>query len=112
MGKREKAVFLEEAEGKRASSKVSLSKMILRMVGILLGSCGGHYRKRLFVRIYQETGRGIHKVRHRILCGADGTTFGDINDYLGELVFQDKDVAATRYTSDKHPVHSVCAENK
>ncbi len=25
MGKREKAVFLEEAEGKRASSKVSLS---------------------------------------------------------------------------------------
>ena len=37
MGKREKAVFLEEAEGKRASSKVSLSKMILRMVGILLG---------------------------------------------------------------------------
>ena len=37
MGKKEKAVFLEEAEGKRASSKVSLSKMILRMVGILLG---------------------------------------------------------------------------
>ena len=27
MGKKEKAVFLEEAEGKRASSKVSLSKM-------------------------------------------------------------------------------------
>ena len=102
MGKREKAVFLEEAEGKRASSKVSLSKMILRMVGILLGILAVGITVSAFLSGYiRRQAEESIKSATEFYAGQMDTTFGDINDYLGELVFQDKDVAATRYTSDK-----------
>ena len=79
MGKREKAVFLEEAEGKRASSKVSLSKMILRMVGILLGilAVGITVSALLSGYIRKQAEESI-KSATEFYAGQMDTTFGDI----------------------------------
>ena len=83
MGKREKAVFLVEAEGKRASSKVSLSKMILRMVGILLGilAVGITVSALLSGYIRKQAEESI-KSATEFYAGQMDTTFGDINDYF------------------------------
>ena len=101
MGTGDNADFLEEAGIKKASSKVMLSKWILRMVGILLGILavgisvsaflGGYIRKQAEESIKSAT---------EFYARQMDTTFRDINDYMGELVFQDKDVAMTRYASD------------
>lgn len=63
-------------------------------------SCGGYQRKRFLGGYIRKQAEESIKSATEFYARQMDTTFRDINDYMGELVFQDKDVAMTRYASD------------
>ncbi|WP_455619341.1 sensor histidine kinase [Eisenbergiella sp.] len=92
----------KEEISRTAAGKNSLSKMIFRMAAVLLGIVAVGIIVSAFLSGYirKQAEESIRSTTEFYAAQMDAS-FRDINDYLGELVFQDKDVAMTRYTSDK-----------
>ena len=92
----------KEKISRAAAGKTSLSRMIFRMAAVLMGivSVGIIVSAFLSGYIRKQAEESIRSTTEFYAAQMDAS-FRDINDYLGELVFQDKDVAMTRYTSDK-----------
>lgn len=82
--------------------QTSLRKMILRMTAILLGIVGVGIFVSALLSGYsrKQAEESIQSATQYYADGLDDS-FMDINDYLGELVFQDKDVSTICYTTDK-----------
>ena len=92
----------KEEISQTAAGKNSLSRMIFRMAAVLMGIVVAGIVVSAFVSGYirKQAEESIRSTTEFYAAQMDAS-FRDINDYLGELVFQDKDVAMTRYTSDK-----------
>ena len=92
----------KEEISQTAAGKNSLSRMIFRMAAVLMGIVVAGIIVSAFLSGYirKQAEESIRSTTEFYAAQMDAS-FRDINDYLGELVFQDKDVAMTRYTSDK-----------
>uniref|UniRef100_UPI003AB686AC sensor histidine kinase n=2 Tax=Eisenbergiella TaxID=1432051 RepID=UPI003AB686AC len=92
----------KEEISQTAAGKNSLSRMIFRMTAVLMGIVVAGIIVSAFLSGYirKQAEESIRSTTEFYAAQMDAS-FRDINDYLGELVFQDKDVAMTRYTSDK-----------
>ena len=92
----------KEKISRAAAGKTSLSRMIFRMAAVLMGIVAVGIIVSAFLSGYirKQAEESIRSTTEFYAAQMDAS-FRDINDYLGELVFQDKDVAMTRYTSDK-----------
>ena len=92
----------KEEISQTAAGKNSLSRMIFRMAAVLMGIVVAGIIVSAFLSGYirKQAEESIRSTTEFYAAQMDAS-FRDINDYLWELVFQDKDVAMTRYTSDK-----------
>lgn len=82
--------------------QTSFREMILRMTAILLGIVAvGILVSALLSNYSREQAEESIRSATQYYAGGLDDSFMDINDYLGELVFQDKDVSTICYTTDK-----------